>query len=235
MPVPDSVTTRFYWDAPRHRWRDGETGRFVAESRVREGRDGFLVSQERRVGDLTQRLTEGMPVQRFEAEMRQVIKSSYLAEYMLGRGGLNAMTNADNGRVGALCRTQYQYLRDFMLQVQRGELSPAQIGARAALYVRSAGQAYERARAAVRDLVLPAYPKDGTSECKSNCRCTWDIREADEEWRCYWRVSSKETCPTCLQRGQSWSPLVVPKSFARTLADLRGWLRVRVQEMDAWC
>lgn len=233
MPVPDGVTTPFYWDAGRHCWRDGTSGRFVAESRVREGRDGFLVSQARRVGELTHRLADGMPLQRFETEMRQLIKSSYLAEYMLGRGGQQAMTHADNGRVGALCRTQYQYLRDFMLQVQRGELSPAQIAARATLYVRSAGQAYERARAAVRDMILPAYPRDGSSECKSNCRCAWDIRETDDEWHCTWRVSSKETCPTCLQRAASWSPLVVPKAFVRTLAALRDWLRGKVREADA--
>lgn len=217
-------STRYHYDERMHRWRETATGRLVSQARVAEARDGFLAAQEDRVRSLAHSLLDGTTVQRWEGDMRQVVRTTFVAEYSLGRGGVNALSPADRGRVGSLVRTQYQYLRDFALEVQRGELSVAQIASRSVLYVHSAGQAYERARAAARDLVLPAYPKDGSTECKSRCGCRWEISETDTSWRCYWRKTSRESCPTCIERARVWSPLDVPKSSARFLRDLRRYL-----------
>ena len=66
--------------------------------------------------------------------MRQQIKETHLAQYMVAAGGRNRMTAADYGRVGAALRTQYRFLNAFAGDILRGNLSDAQIKARANMY-----------------------------------------------------------------------------------------------------
>lgn len=143
--------------------------------------------------------------------MREALRDTYVAEYLAGRGGRNAMTQADWGRLGHMLREQYTYLNDFAADVAAGKLSEAQIAARAASYFNSATQAFERGRAAARGLSLPAMPGDGSTECRSNCKCRWEIEETSTEWRATWTQSAAEHCPTCNERAGMWNPLVIQK------------------------
>lgn len=143
--------------------------------------------------------------------MRDALRDTYAAEYMAGKGGRNAMTQADWGRLGHMLREQYVYLNEFATEVADGKLSQAQIAARANLYFNSATQAFERGRVAVRGISLPAMPGDGSSECRSNCKCRWEIEETATEWRCTWVLSAAEHCPTCNERASKWAPLIIRK------------------------
>lgn len=144
--------------------------------------------------------------------MREALRDTYSAAYMAGRGGRNAMTPSDWGKLGAMLKEQYKFLNDFAAEVAAGQLSEQQIAARAALYFNSATQATERGRSAARGLTLPAYPGDGSTECRSNCKCRLDIEETSTEWRVYWRLGAAEKhCTTCPERAATWAPLVVPK------------------------
>jgi hypothetical protein len=147
-------------------------------------------------------------------EIRDRLKRIYLSEYMLGRGGKNAMTPSDYGRVGNMLRDQYEYLRSFALDIQDGKLSEAQIGARTQLYHESAIQAFERGKAAAYsgDLILPAYPADGRTRCRARCKCRWLIRETKTAWKAYWmRNSLAESCQDCVERERLYNPYVVSK------------------------
>ena len=121
------------------------------------------------------------------------------------------MTQSDWGRVGGLLSNQYRYLDNFAQEIANGTLTEAQIGARSGLYVDSATQAFERAKAASRFLVLPNYPGDGTSLCMANDKCTWVIQEFDNRWEAYWTLSPAEHCQVCLDRATLWNPLVIMK------------------------
>jgi len=179
-------------------------------------RDQFIDAQKSAAAVLAERLSSGdITLTRFMLEMRELIKTTYYDEYVLGHGGRRNMTHRDNGIVGRLCREQYQYLQAFMADIAAGKLSPAQIRARCQLYIESASQAYERAAAEVRGLrgphALPAYPGDHSAQCGANCRCTWEFRETETAWECTWTLHPAEHCPDCLERSVKWAPYSVPK------------------------
>ena len=60
-------------------------------------------------------------------------------------------------------------------------------------------------------LPLPAMPRDGTSQCLSNCGCAWEIAELDGDgnYDCTWQLGKTENCQTCRQRAADWSPLQI--------------------------
>lgn len=77
--------------------------------------------------------------------MRQEIKEEYIRQYLIGRGGLPQMMPADWGSIGGMLKEQYHpYLQRFYGQL--GELSEAQIAARAKMYVLSSREGFERGK-----------------------------------------------------------------------------------------
>lgn len=84
---------------------------------------------------------------------------------------------------------------------------------RAALYANSVVEPYWKASSF--GLPLPAYPGDGTSQCMTSCKCSWNIVPLDKnqgDYDAYWVMSPAEHCQTCLQRAHDWNPL-----------QIRGW------------
>lgn len=204
------------WNSRARRYYDDESGQFM-------GRDGVLGYVQAIIdtsGPATDTLAKLVAEARLSPEdwrllMRQEIKMEYIGEYILGRGGLPQMIPEDWGSLGGMLREQYEWLDGFYDQVARGELSEAQIAARSRMYVRSAREGHERANGrAWGDPPLPAYPGDGSTACKTNCACSWDIRsaEATEEgmsWTCHWTLGIADHCADCLTRSEEWNPLIV--------------------------
>jgi hypothetical protein len=186
--------------------------RGITPTRIIEARNTFVAKTVTSSDALAVRLTTGeITVQQWVTQMRDLLRSTYSAEYMLGRGGLDAMTQADYGRLGAMLKEQYGYLDRFASDIAAGKLSPAQIQMRARMYIDGATQAHERAAGAARGLVLPAYPGDGTTQCRANCKCSWDIQKTANAWICRWRLNKAEHCPDCMTRAAQWNPLIIPR------------------------
>jgi len=146
----------------------------------------------------------------FYQEMSELVKSVHIGMAMLGKGGRAQMTPRDWGHVGQELRRQYQYLTKFALEAP--DLSPAQVAARAGLYMEAATASYERANAAAAGAPdLPAYPGDGAScEGGTNCRCSWEIVETARGLECTWVANDDPaTCDLCEQHAKDWNPLVV--------------------------
>jgi hypothetical protein len=138
----------------------------------------------------------------WQALMREEIKQEYIRQYILGRGGLSAMTQADWGRIGAMVREQYRYLRGFAAEVAAGNLTETQIAWRAEMYSNSAKEAFEKARGMVmrkagfdqekwalgiaehckdcedfasqgwKPIGYFPFPGEGKTRCLTKCRCT---------------------------------------------------------------
>lgn len=198
------------WDTKSRRYRNSETGRWLSHATVTALRNEFSATQRVWADTAAGALTRGdWTVRRWELEIRDRLKTIFTGEYLLGRGGKQAMTQADYGRIGNMLKDQYQFLRGFALDVQAGLLTEAQIAARTQMYHESSVQAFERAKAVAYsgELELPAYPADGRTRCRSRCRCRWSIRETKTAWKAYWIVSAKaETCSDCIRRGQEYNP-----------------------------
>jgi len=200
------------YDAGSRRYRDKRTGRWLSHNRMIAMRDDYVAAYETRVAGLAERVMSGdMTLQQWERGMRAELKSLHIGQYELGRGGRKAMTQSDWGRLGAEMRKQYGYLNGFASEVATGSLSPAQVAARSQLYVEASTASYERGRAAAHRLVLPAYPGDGSTQCRVNCKCHWRITEDQTKWDCYWTLGQAEHCEDCVTRSQTWAPYTYPK------------------------
>lgn len=205
-------STRWTYDDKLKRYRDLDTGRMLSASAVIGMRDDYGDARQQVAADLAADLASGtIDVQQYVLRMRDEIKTTYIAEYMLGKGGRHNMTQSDWGKLGNMLRDQYGYLQRFGQEISAGNLSEAQISVRGRMYFSSAGQAFERARAAGYNIELPAMPKDGTSECLTNCLCNWRLVDRGDYVEATWRLSAVEHCSTCEQRGRDWAPLIVPK------------------------
>ena len=114
--------------------------------------------------------------------------------------------SASQARIDA----QLEFLDGFRADVEG--MSPEQVKRRSRLYIGS-GQAslQEAATASIGLPVLPAYPKDGSTECLGNCRCFWDIRplEGSGNWDAVWTLRPAEHCATCVTRASLWSPIAI--------------------------
>lgn len=148
----------FTWDPRIARYRDTDTGRLVTRSAVLDiVEDSIAASVAAPPVTIDGIATMGSD---FLAQMvgnelldpgdwnnfmRGEIKREYIRQYLLGIGGVEQMTPARWGQIGGLLGRDYKILNAFTAEIATGELSEAAIRARAAMYIRSAGEAYERA------------------------------------------------------------------------------------------
>lgn len=209
-PTPPPKPPGWTYNRQLQTYRKGNRG--VTSRWLTTARDQAVAGNAAAVDALSARLSIGeINVQQWVKQFRTLLKDTYLQQYMLGRGGVEAMTQADYGRVGQMLRKQYGYMDQFAREIASGNLSPGQIAYRSRLYMNSATQAYEAARAANRGLRLPAYPGDGTTRCGTNCKCAWRIVRGEREYLCYWQLGRAEHCEDCVNRASRWNPLIISR------------------------
>lgn len=182
--------------------------------RALEQRRALFLEQAYR---LNERLKDGrIPILVWNVEMRDLIKDLHIAAYAIGRSGeWSAITPREwNRNVASVNREQYAYLRSWAAELYRTleTTSLAQLNARVKLYAAAATQSFERGYAAEVGIeaILPAWPGDGTTACRSNCRCRWAIRvisKARGDYDCTWTLGPAEHCRTCRKRAKAWKKL----------------------------
>lgn len=204
------------YDPVRKRYRDSESGRTLNQNQVKNLVEQSINAAASNLSGITNLAGSGqLSPADFNRLMRDEIKYAHIREYLLGRGGLGQMTQEDWGSIGGMLADQYRYLGPFSDQI--GNLSEAQIAARAAMYIRSSREAYERAKTRAYGLAvndLPAYPGGGSTKCLSNCTCGWRIDEVRDNslligFDCYWELGASEHCSGCLDNASRWNPYVI--------------------------
>jgi len=208
------------WDKRIHNYRDSETGKILSRERALEFVDESLLESTNVSSDLAELVADGrLSATDWQRLMRSELKTEYIREYMLGRGGRPQMTSADWGSIGGSLAEQYRYLIGFTAQIAAGALTAGQIKMRSAMYINSAREAFFRGLSRAFGIPngrLPAQPGDGSTECLTNCKCSWTIEPIYDEagaiirWDCYWKYGETEDhCDTCRQREAAWSPYVI--------------------------
>ena len=206
------MTWTYYPDT--NRYRDDDTGRFATKKDVWRWSDANILAYAEQSRNLATGLAEGRSVGVWENEMRAHIKAEYVRQYLLGRGGRDAMTQADWGSVGGMIAEQYKHLDGFAAEIAAGELSEKMIAARSEMYILSAREAFNRAGAHARGITsddLPAFPGDGSS-CLglTRCGCNWDYQKRGNTWECYWLLNTgKANCELCIQHASEWAPFTI--------------------------
>ena len=149
-------------------------------------------------------------VQEWLYEMRQKVRDIFNGQYMLGRGGRNAMFQSDLDSQTDAIASQFDFLQAFAEQVRQGELSAKQIAARAELYMEASTSVFEEGKASSYGITLPEYPGDGNQICGVRCRCTWIIVKIEDVVNAFWTLNPlAQHCQTCRENAAKWAPYVV--------------------------
>jgi len=112
------------WLPDLQRYRDLTTGRFASEPEVMEWVATSIRGSSVVTDTLTQQLAQRqLRLGAWQRLMRQEIKDEYIRQYLLGRGGLEQMTQVDWGSIGGMLKEQYGWLDKFVAEIEMGRLS----------------------------------------------------------------------------------------------------------------
>lgn len=205
------------YDPKSKRYRNTESGRYLPTKTVTSIRDRVVAKAAQDARSLAQSAASGaITPDALRTGMRDLLRNVHGSGAIFGRGGVNAMTQADWGRLGSVLKNQYGYLDGFVADLGvPGLVSEAQAMARAELYVGAAVKSYEQGRAAAFGVAgsLPLYPGDNC-EGFGNCRCHWDIAEDDAEIRATWVLGGADPCAPCQNNAAAYNPYAIPKTQA---------------------
>ena len=217
MPIPGdgfADVDRGDWEFndTTKRYRNTVSSTSVTNNRLIELRDNLMVKQTPAIRRLVNQLRDGeLSVQEYTLAMRRLIKKAYLSQFMLAKGGVNAMTTRDVASVARQIVRQYGFFQNFANQIKNGELSVGQIRSRSEMYLHSSTQAFERGQASSFGIDLPEYPGDGNQVCLSRCKCRWQItRKDDGTIQAHWILNiTAEHCESCRQNAARWNPYII--------------------------
>lgn len=214
MTQTDAIETvkkgDWVWNQLTKRYRHSKTKKTVTSNTILQIRDDF-VDEMRDFSKLTDDLVNSrITVQEWVFDMRKRVRDVNSAEYMLARGGRNAMFQTDLDALAEIIKDQFGYLQKFGEEVRAGNLSASQITARSELYMEAATRAHEQAKAASFDITLPQYPGDGNQDCNVRCRCRWEIDEKKDYIDAFWLLNvAAQHCDTCLSNAAKWAPYTI--------------------------
>lgn len=116
----------------------------------------------------------------------------------------DAMTGAQRAEIIYAKNEQDQYAQGFLDSLPK--LTVDQALARAASYLPSILQIYSALQ--IHDVpTLPIEPGDGQTYCGHWCKCTLDVRKAEQDFDIYWTLHPAEHCEDCLKMAALWKPL----------------------------
>lgn len=152
------------------------------------------------IAPATTALANGGSIAAWRKAMEVAIRRSQTAAYIAAaaeRLGVSPSTFKGLSRVerkelDQRIAEQLRYLDGFVADLKAGKLTPAQAAARAALYSGATRGTYY----ATRYPGLAAYPGDGGTPCKSNCKCTLEERKG----LIWWILHPAEHCSGCVSR-----------------------------------
>lgn len=160
---------------------------------------------EDRMNSLGQMLADGeINLMQFQVTMRQELRDAHALQIVAAADGDKSKVLANDWLIlGSELQEQYRYLENFSHQIADGSVSGGAIANRASMYAGSSKSSYWKH--ATKGVDLPAYPGDGSSECKGHCGCEW-VDNGDGSWS--WVRGKTDSCATCIDREDKWANYV---------------------------
>lgn len=146
----------------------------------------------------------------WEHAFMQTLSQYHLAAYSHGAGlDLRQLTPEDHRLVQAVVDRQKDFLSGFARAFEEGRYTNRTEVAqhRAEMYADATLGTWWMGH--TRGWPLPSWPGDGTTQCKTRCRCAWDIQPLDGPGNAdaRWVLGNADHCQTCMQRSEEWAPL----------------------------
>jgi hypothetical protein len=186
-----------FYDKKAGLYRDGK-GKAIPYLDVRAAVHKVSDDARIRLRDLAQQFVDKkIDLPTWYTKSEPIVRRSLIASGQIGAGGRAAMDASLNGSLGQKVRFHLGKWREFSLEVERGELSAAEITSRVEMYADSVSGMFEQVRkdamaaagfteamnilsdaAHCRECPgivgwhkLPDYKAPGTRACLSRCRC----------------------------------------------------------------
>lgn len=139
-------------------------------------------------------------------EVARQLKRYTTAAYLSG-AGVEVPGPAAKTLLDQIVQTQLDYLAAFRDEIKVTDEWEPRWNSRAQMYADSIKNPWWAGK--TRGYPLPAMPGDGTTQCLTKCGCGWEIDELEGEGNAdaYWRRAKSDSCQTCVEREQQWSPL----------------------------
>lgn len=130
------VQRAYHWDRVAGRYLN-DAGEKIAAKYV----NGLLRQSIEATGrNIEEMLKQGTSIK----ELRAVLRSEYIRQYLAGIGGVDNMTKADWGSLGAMLKNQYKYLPNLLAETQ--DCTEAQLANFSFMHANSAAEAFNRAK-----------------------------------------------------------------------------------------
>ena len=220
------------WLERSHRYRNRQTGEVVNDAKWVELRDAFTDAMHTPVILVTDEMMDReITLHEWLRRMAVMIRDTHLAMYMLGAGGYNAIDQTAVITLESTLREQFDHLRDFGQEIMRRNRGRVRqhislyttesmkrrgVINRSVLYIESATASAERGRTTTYGRLpgeLPHYPGDGSTICRTRCRCHWRFNVnvpggGGSVIHAFWRLRARDrrNCQTCLTYAQLYNP-----------------------------
>lgn len=114
-------TPQFRWNERAGRFVDARSRRFISQSRVTAALNDVIDAAAAEMLQAEKAFRAGqMTFAQFQLIFENGIKNINITSFVMARGGYQAMSPSDWGRVGREIRTQYEYARKMYAQVASG-------------------------------------------------------------------------------------------------------------------
>jgi len=146
MIKPDVTQLNQYsYNAKLLRYTNVKNGRIVSAKEVRDAIDTVIDKEALRLQNVAQALVDGrINLPEWQIQTSTVLKNLHSAMGLAAGGGLNNISASDLGFVASQVKEQYKFLRNFALQIKRGEQKlDRSLVARAGSYAQAARGTYE--------------------------------------------------------------------------------------------
>jgi len=168
---------------------------------------------KRILAQLTQaRIDERISTDKWQHAVGQTLSQYHLAAYAHGANiDLRQLTPEDHNLVQAVIDNQLKYLDGYATAWNQGRYNDRGEVAlhRSEMYAAATIGTWWMGK--TRGWPLPAWPGDGTTQCKTNCNCSWriDVLEGEGNANAYWLLGGSDHCQTCSQRAEDWAPIQI--------------------------
>lgn len=171
-------------------------------------------ASEKRIRALSQRFVDGdLDLAQWQDAMKTELRTAYKEQFVVGKGGdKRGIAAKEYLKLGPELKKQYRYLNRFARAIEAAAEQGKPLDfvvARSVLYAKSSQAMFWKTAIPVD---LPQTPRDGQTQCKTNCRCylTFDY-ERDESGviiavLVYWRLTPAEHCDDCKKLAREWNP-----------------------------
>lgn len=154
----DAVVSPYWaWDDKSGRYRDRSTGRYLSQQNLAALQRKHIAAIERDIQIIGDLLLRGqISLRTWQEATATSIKTLWLHQLILSRGGVKQATSSDYLAVGRELKQQYGWLKQFAIDLQRGyslsstgqqtPMTPARFKARLSLYAKAGRISYEQGK-----------------------------------------------------------------------------------------